>query len=39
MSIGGTSKPGQLSPAAIALIIIGGVIILWVAIAYVRAHP
>ena len=39
MSIGGTSKPGQLSPAAIALIVIGGLIILWAAFAYVRAHP
>lgn len=34
MSIGGTSKPGELSPAALALIIIGGVIILLAGIAY-----
>jgi len=32
MSIGGTSKPGHLSPAAIALIIIGFAFILIVAI-------
>jgi hypothetical protein len=28
MSIGGTSKPGHLSPAAIALIIIGAIVII-----------
>ena len=32
MSIGGTSKPGHLSPAAIALIVIGAVIIVAMAI-------
>jgi hypothetical protein len=32
MSIGGTSKPGHLSPAALALIIIGAVFILAIAL-------
>lgn len=35
MSIGGTSKPGHLSPAAIALIVIGAVVIVSIAIAAV----
>jgi hypothetical protein len=32
MSIGGTSKPGHLSPAAIALILIGAAFIILTAI-------